>query len=249
MLPSVGTATLSWTHSQFVDCFGVVQRRGLQTSIYYVKYWSASYWSVTFHHTWFGSGPGEESGRYCSYWWSFVLTHKLLFWNWSQSLAVFLCRGNFPLCSHVYLFKHFSVQTESSRVMQVDCSRFRSAVWRLDPNERVEAALGDLYPKHMLCEGLREVGNHQSDPVLHTLQIQSARSSIEALLSVFVSSWGTLWLREPCVRADLQVFLQTLGAVKVRVQDLVKKHKNLKWYISFSPTSEIQIKSKYIFFW
>lgn len=138
VLPSVGTATLSWTHSEFVDCFSVVRSRGLQTSIYHVKYWSASYWSVTFHHTWFGSRPGEESGRYCTYWWSFVLTHKLLFWNWSQSLVVFLCRGNFPLCRHVYLFKHFSVQAESTRVnrdvMQADCSRFRSPVWRLDPN-------------------------------------------------------------------------------------------------------------------
>lgn len=121
MLPSVGTATLSWTHSEFVDCFSVVRSRGLQTSIYHVKYWSASYWSVTFHHTWFGSRPGEESGRYCTYWWSFVLTHKLLFWNWSQSLVVFLCRGNFPLCRHVYLFKHFSVQAESTRSTGTSC--------------------------------------------------------------------------------------------------------------------------------
>ena len=41
-----------------------------------------------------------------------------------------------------------------------------------------------------------------------------------------------------CQKADLQVFLGTEAAVKVRVQDLVKKHKNLKQYVSFSLTPQ-----------
>lgn len=174
-VPSVGTATWSWSHFEFVDCLSVVRSRGLQTSIYYVKYWSASYWSVTFHHTWSESRPGEESGRYCGYWRVFGLTHT----NSSSGAKVkvwllLLCRGIFPLCSHVYSIKRFSVRLQTGTtpgqqgLLAGDCSGFTPPVWLLINKWKqlwtlsIQSTLSRVWR-------LKRGGEHQSDPVLEAL--------------------------------------------------------------------------------